>query len=273
MLDAVLLFREALYGSLIIAVTCAVLGVYVVLRRIVFVGAALAQVSSAGIALAYWLAGHGIATGLASHPEALSLAATLGSVMFFARTVRGPVPPDARIGVWYAVAAAAGILLIAKAAVGEAHDIFLQGNILGITTSDTVELLVVCIPVVIALFVFQKELLFTSFDPETARTLGYRVTLWDLAFYLVLGVVISVSMQFAGVLLVFNFLVLPAVTGLLLARTMGGTFLVSLGAALLAAVVGFALSIPFDLPTGPAMITVSGALVVLAWLVRKAQKQ
>ena len=80
MLEAVLLFRDALYGSLIIAVTCAVLGVYVVLRRIVFVGAALAQVSSAGIALAYWLAGHGIATGLASHPEALSLAATLGSV-------------------------------------------------------------------------------------------------------------------------------------------------------------------------------------------------
>jgi ABC-type Mn2+/Zn2+ transport system permease subunit len=125
----------------------------------------------------------------------------------------------------------------------------------------------------VALFVFQKELLFTSFDRETARTLGYRVNLWDLGFYLVLGVVISISMQFAGVLLVFNFLVLPAVTGLLLARGMGATFLISLGAGLLAAVVGFALSIPFDLPTGPAMIAVSGTLVVLAWLVRKAQRR
>ena len=141
MFDAVLLFRDALYGSIIIAVTCALLGVYVVLRRIVFVGAALAQISSAGIALAYWLAGHGIATALATHPEALSLAATLASVTFFAGAMRGPVPPDARIGVWYAVAAAAGILLIAKASVGEAHDIFLQGNILGITRADTVELL------------------------------------------------------------------------------------------------------------------------------------
>jgi ABC-type Mn2+/Zn2+ transport system permease subunit len=273
MFDAVLLFREALYGSLIIAVTCAMLGVYVVLRRIVFVGAALAQVSSAGIALAYWLAGHGVATALASHPEWLSLAATLGSVMFFARSSRGPVPPDARIGVWYAVAAAAGILLIAKAAVGEAHDIFLQGNILGITGSDTLELLVVCTPVLLAQFVFQKELLFTSFDRETARTLGYKVDLWDLGFYLVLGVVISISMQFAGVLLVFNFLVLPAVTGLLLARGMAGTFLISLGAALLAAVAGFALSIPFDLPTGPSMIAVSGALVVLAWMIRRLQRR
>lgn len=273
MLEAVLLFRDALYGSLIIAVTCGLLGVYVVLRRIVFVGAALAQISSAGIALAYWLAGHGIATALAQHPEALSLAATLASVAFFAGSLRGPIPPDARIGVWYAVAASAGILLIAKAAVGEAHDIFLQGNILGITRSDTIELLVASIPVVAGQFLFQKELLFTSFDRETARTLGYRVGIWDLSFYLVLGFVISISMQFAGVLLVFNFLVLPAVTGLLLARGMTGTFVISLIAAVVAAVVGFALSIPFDLPTGPTMIAVSGALVLLAWLVRRVQRR
>jgi ABC-type Mn2+/Zn2+ transport system permease subunit len=273
MFEAVLLFREALYGSLIIAVTCSLLGVYVVLRRIVFVGAALAQISSAGIALAYWLAGLGIATSLAQHPEALSLAATLTSVMFFAGVSRGPVPPDARIGVWYAVAAAAGILLIAKAAVGEAHDIFLQGNILGITRGDTVELLIASIPVVAGQFFFHKELLFTSFDRETARTLGYRVALWDLCFYLVLGFVISIAMQFAGVLLVFNFLVLPAVTGLLISHSMAGTFVVSTVAGLLAAVVGFALSIPFDLPTGPTMIAVSGALVVLAWLVRRMQKR
>jgi ABC-type Mn2+/Zn2+ transport system permease subunit len=273
MFDAVLLFRDALYGSLIIAVTCALLGVYVVLRRIVFVGAALAQISSAGIALAYWLAGNGVATALAQHPEALSLATTLASVAFFAGSLRGPIPPDARIGVWYAVAAAGGILLIAKAAVGEAHDIFLQGNILGITRADTLELLVASIPVVVALFFFQKELLFTSFDRETARTLGYRVGRWDLAFYLVLGLVISISMQFAGVLLVFNFLVLPAVTGLLLARGMAGTFIISLIAAIMAAVVGFSLSIPFDLPTGPTMIAVSGALVLLAWLVRRVQRR
>ena len=273
MLEAVLLFREALYGSLIIAVTCALLGVYVVLRRIVFVGAALAQISSAGIALAYWLAGMGIATALAQHPEALSLAITLASVAFFAGAVRGPVPPDARIGVWYAVAASAGILLIAKAASGEAHDIFLEGNILGITRSDTIELLVASVPVVFGQFLFHKELLFISFDRETARTLGYRVGAWDLSFYLVLGFVISISMQFAGVLLVFNFLVLPAVTGLLLARSMTGTFLYSLGAALIAAVAGFSLSIPFDLPTGPTMIAVSGVLVGLAWLVRRLQKR
>ena len=80
MIDAVLLFREALYGTLVIAVGCSVLGVYVVLRRIVFVGAALAEISSAGIGLALWLAGLGVLPGLAGHPLAVSLLVTMAGV-------------------------------------------------------------------------------------------------------------------------------------------------------------------------------------------------
>lgn len=273
MLETLLLFGDALLGALIIAVTGAVLGVYVVLRRIVFVGAALAQLSSAGIALSYWLAGQGFALVLTEHPEAVSLAVTLTAVTFFARGTRGPVPPDARIGVWYAVAAAAGILLIAKATVGEAHDIFLQGNILGITRADTIELAIAAVPVLGGQILFAKEFLFISFDRETARTQGYRVGLWDLGLYLTLGFVISIAMQFAGVLLVFNFLVLPAVTGLLLANGMAGVFAWSIGAAVLAALSGYMLSIPFDLPTGPAMIAMSGLIVLLAFGIRKAQRR
>src|SRR5215208_4534602 len=150
--STVLLFREALYGALVIALACSVLGVYVVLRRIVFVGAALAQLSSAGIALAMFLSGAGIATGLTGHPVAMALIVTLAGALFFGAEGggRGPVPPDATIGVTYAVAAAAGILLISKAASGEAHDIFLSGNILGITRADTYVLLAVTVPVLLA---------------------------------------------------------------------------------------------------------------------------
>jgi len=80
-------------------------------------------------------------------------------------------------------------------------------------------------------------------------------------------------MQFAGVMLVFNFLVLPAVTGLLLARSMAGIFTVSVVSAIMAAVVGFSLSVPFDLPSGPAIIAVSGALALLAWPARLMQRR
>ena len=273
MFETVLTFKEALYGALVIAVACSVLGVYVVLRRIVFVGAALAELSSAGIALALWLTGMGWALGIATHPVALSVVVTLLGVVFFAGAgARTRVPPDATIGVVYAVAAAIGILLISKAATGEAHDIFLQGNILGITRHDTLLLLAVSVPVLLVHIVFYKEFLFVSFDRETARTLGYNVQVWNLVLYLTLGLVIAFAMQFAGVILVFNFLVLPAVTGLFISRSMSGTFAWAVTSAIIAAIVGFALSVPFDLPSGPAIIAVSGAMALSAWLVRRIRR-
>lgn len=274
MFDAVLLFRESLYGTVVIALACSVLGVYVVLRRIVFVGAALAQLSSAGIALGLFLSGQGILLGLADQPIALSLLLTLAGVLFFGSgSGRGRIPPDATIGVTYAVAGAAGILLIAKAAHGEAHDIFLQGNILGITRADTLTLLATAIPVLLAHLVFYKEFLFVSFDRETARTLGFKVGFWNMFLYFTLGLVIAFAMQFAGVMLVFNFLVLPAVTGLLISRSMAGTFAVSILSGLVAAVVGFSLSVPWDLPSGPTIIAVSGGLAILAFVFRLMQRR
>lgn len=275
MLSTVLIFKEALYGALVIALACSILGVWVVLRRIVFVGAALAQLSSAGIALALLLGGMGIGGELTHHPVAVSLILTLGGAAFFAigHKERAGIPPDATIGVTYAVAAAFGILLIAKAKGGEAHDIFLQGNILGITSADVLVLLAVTVPVLVLHAVFYKEFLFVSFDRETARTLGYRVALWDQLLYFTFGIVIAYAMQFAGVLLVFNFLVLPAVTGILLARGMAGIFAVAALAGLVASVVGFALSVPLDLPSGPAIIAVSGIIAALSWIVRQFRAQ
>ena len=271
-LSTILLFKEALIGAMIIALACSVLGVYVVLRRIVFVGAALAQLSSAGIALGLFLYGLNVGGELTHHPVAMAVIVTIAGAVFFGLGGggRAGVPPDAVIGVTYAVAAAVGIILIAKAKTGEAHDIFLQGNILGITRADTAMLAAVAVPVLLAHFVFYKEFLFVSFDRETARTLGYNVRFWNLFLYFTLGIVIAYAMQFAGVMLVFNFLVLPAVTGLLLAQSMRAIFAVAVASALLAAVVGFSLSVPFDLPSGPTIIAVSGLLALTAWSARRA---
>ena len=274
MLSTILVFREALYGALVIALACSVLGVYVVLRRIVFVGAALAQLSSAGIGLALFLGGLGIGGVLTGHPVAVSLVVTMLGALFFGAGggSKSGVPPDATIGVTYAGAAASGILLVAKAKTGEAHDIFLQGNILGITHADTLVLLAVTVPVLLVHVVFYKEFLFVSFDRETARTMGYQVTRWNLLLYATLGLVIAFAMQFAGVMLVFNFLVLPAVTGLLIARSMGGIFTVAILSGLLASVVGFGLSVPFDLPSGPAIIACSAVMALGAWAVRSQKR-
>ena len=95
------------------------------------------------------------------------------------------------------------------------------------------------------------------------------MTGWNALLYFTLGLVIAFSMQFAGVMLVFNFLVLPAVTGLLLARSMSGIFAIAVGSAIIAAIVGFTLSVPFDLPSGPAIIAASGVIAAFAWLGRR----
>jgi zinc transport system permease protein len=267
MFDVIWLFREALFGTLLIALGCSVLGVYVVLRRIVFVGAALAQISSAGIALAIFLSSIGIGLGTLTGELGLSFLATVGGVVFFTVTgTRRRVPPDSALGLAYVVAGAVGVLLIAKAAGADVHDLFIQGNILGITTRDMLILLAVAVAVLVVHVMLYKEFLFVSYDPEMAETLGYSTRRWTFMLYMTIGIMIAVAMRSAGVLLVFNFLVTPAVTGLLLGKNMRGVFLWAVTSGLAAALSGFALSVPFDLPTGPAIIAVSGALAGAAWI-------
>jgi zinc transport system permease protein len=267
MFDVVWLFREALFGTLLIALGCSVLGVYVVLRRIVFVGAALAQISSAGIALAIFLGSAGLGLGTLTGELGLSFLATVGGVVFFTVTgTRRRVPPDSALGLSYVVAGAVGVLLIAKAAGADVHDLFIQGNILGITTRDLVILLLVAVAVLAIHMLLYKEFLFVSYDPEMAETLGYSTRRWTFMLYLTIGVMIAMAMRSAGVLLVFNFLVTPAVTGLLLGRNMRGVFVWAVVSGLVAALSGFVLSVPFDLPTGPAIIAVSGVLAGAAWM-------
>lgn len=267
MLDVVWLFREALFGTLLIALGCSVLGVYVVLRRIVFVGAALAQISSAGIALAIFLGSAGLGLGTLTGELGLSFLATVGGVVFFTVTgTRRRVPPDSALGLSYVVAGAVGVLLIAKAAGADVHDLFIQGNILGITTRDLVILLAVAVGVLAVHLLLYKEFLFVSYDPEMAETLGFSTRRWTFMLYLTIGIMIAVAMRSAGVLLVFNFLVTPAVTGLLMGRNMRGVFVWAVVSGLAAALSGFVLSVPFDLPTGPAIIAVSGVLAGVAWM-------
>jgi len=268
---------NVLAGTMIVAAICSYLGVFIVLRRAVFVGAALAQVSSLGVALALFAGGaleawKGVHLHIPPQPVALALTVAAAALMAVQhKEVR--LPRETIIGVAYAAASGIAILVVAVSTHAESEVLNLMfGNVLAIGTGEVLLLAGLAICVGLIHWVFYKEFLFVSFDRETARTLGYRVNLWNLVLYFTLGVVIASAMQFAGVLLVFNFLVLPAVTGLLMASTMGGTIAWAIGSAVVAVVVGFSLSVPFDLPSAPAMIAVSGVLALLAWVMRRARE-
>lgn len=248
--------QVALIAGLVVGVVCAYFGVHVVLRRIVFVGAALAQVSSAGVALA-------MLTNLNSSLVALLL--TMGGVAAFSAHSRDRrVAQENLIGVGYAVASALAVLFVAKSAQGESHLLdVLSGNVLTVDPTQLGWAAGLSITAVIVHLLFHKQFLFSAFDSDTAQAAGYRVAAWDLLFFVLLGTVVALSIRLAGTLLVFGFLVLPALTGLALSRHLTRIYLIAIASATAATVGGLYASFVWDLPSGPAIVACSLVLLLL----------
>jgi len=236
------------------------MGVHVVLRRIIFVGAALAQISSAGVGLAL-LGGF--------NPSVTALVLTLGGVCAF--SVQSREHRAARenlIGVGYAVASALAVLFVAKSAQGEGHLLdVLSGNILTVEPSQLRWASGICILAVMFHMLFHKQLLYSAFDADTAQTSGFKVSLWDLLFFTILGVVVALGIRLAGTLLVFGFLVLPAITGLMLSRHLGHIYLIAIATAMISTTIGLYASLCMDLPTGPAIVACCFVLMVVASII------
>lgn len=257
--------RTALLGTSAIGIACAYLGVYVVLRRIVFVGATLAQISSAGIAL-------GILSGWS--PNALSLGLTFLAVLFFAHPRFGRRwPQDAVLGILFTASGAAAILLVAHTARGNEEVVnLLQGNLLAMTAGEARWLAAAFGGILAVHLAFQKEFLYLSFDPAMAATQGYRAGLWNLGFYALLGLAIALAIKAIGVLLMFAFLVMPASAGLIATRRLGGAFAVAMGSAALAVFVGIWLSYRWDFPSAPMIVAVMAGLLAVSGLARVGRR-
>jgi ABC-type Mn2+/Zn2+ transport system permease subunit len=251
--------RRALVAGLAVGAACAYLGVYVVLRRIVFVGVALSEISSAGVALSFLI---GLAPMLGS--VALML---MGVGLFSVRWAPRKVRQDAFIGVGYVVASAMAILLIAKSPQGEGHLLdLLFGNILTVTPADVLATILALAGVLLFHGLFAKELLFVSFDPDTAQAAGYRARLWETLLYVTIGLAIAFSIHAVGVLLTFASLVLPAVTALLVTRRMNRVWPVSVLAGVVPVPLGLYVSFVRDLPSAATIVATGFVLLAAAGL-------
>jgi ABC-type Mn2+/Zn2+ transport system permease subunit len=270
-LQPTFLLRDALIASVLVGFACPLVGVYFVLRRMIFLGVALPQVSAAGIAcsfLAYKLVvGPHEQLDVSEHVLAIigSFAFTLfATVVLAALERRGRPTVEARIGTTYAVAAAATILFLAKDPHGDAQMVnLLKGDILATTRESLWWMTAVFALVAVALLAFRKELLLVSFDRDLAVVFGKRAGLWDLVLYLLIGIVISLGVMTAGPMATFGFLVVPPVTVRMVARSM---LAFSLGSALLGAATafgGFYAAYRFDLPLGPAEVGLASAVLVV----------
>jgi ABC-type Mn2+/Zn2+ transport system permease subunit len=260
--------QNVLAGTILVAAICSYLGVFIVLRRAVFVGAALAQVSSLGVAVALFLGGMAGHAHLPAQPFALALtvlAATLLAVQYRERRL----PRETSVGVIYAGAGAVAILLVAVSSHGESEVLnLLFGNVLTITFTDVVGLATLALLVGLAHGLFYKEFLFVSFDPDMATALGVRARLWNVALFLTIGVTISLAIRAAGALVVFNFLVLPAATALMLGCGLRATFVVAMAVGILSAVAGISISYVADWPSGPTIVAVNTVVLMMIFGVR-----
>ena len=237
------------------------LGLHVVQRGIIFIDIAMAQMASLGICLAVLF--H---LDLESWTTfGIALAFTLiGAAIFSATGKRASqIPQEAVIGICYVVAAAAAVLLLSRAAEGDEEiKNMLVGNILLVTPREVWERFALFAAVGVFHFAFRKNFLLVSFDRDGAYEKGLRVRWWDFLFYAVFGLVVTSFVRIAGVLLVFTYLIVPAVCGVTLARRIGSRLLIGWIIALIGGVAGLFLSYWWDLPSGAAIVCTFGALLI-----------
>ncbi len=271
------LFRNAVLGGWIVCVLCAVLGVYVALRRMVLLGVALPQAGAAGIALVFLVTHHVHGEGGSAHWVALagSLAATFTALALLVIGSRGSrTPVEWRIGGLFAVASATTLLTVALNPTGDLEmTSLLRGELLAISDRDLAVLSVVAALVLSVFALFRREILLVSFDAEFARTIGRNPARYDALLYLLLGVGISVGVMTAGPMVVFAFLVLPALAALRLTTHLAMTFLVAAAIATLCSLGGFELSYRADLPAGPVYVLLAAAVWVIAGATARARRR
>src|SRR6266513_2623092 len=238
------------------------LGLHVVQRGIIFIDIAMAQMASLGICIAVlfhldlqsWLT-FAIALGLTF----------LGAAIFSVTGKRtSQIPQEAVIGIAYVVAAAAAVLLLSRAAEGDEQiKQMLVGNILLVTPLEVWKCFALFAAVGLLHFVLRKNFLLVSFDRNRAYEKGLRVRWWDFLFYASFGLVVTIFVRIAGVLLVFSYLIVPAVCGINLARGTRARLLLGWIVATLGGIGGLFWSFYSDLPSGAAIVCTFGILLIL----------
>jgi manganese/iron transport system permease protein len=255
-----MIFIRALVASALVGVVCAVVGTYVVLRGIAFIGDAIAHAGFPGVVAAYML---GIPFYIGAAIAAVSTALAIGWV-----TNRAGIRQDTAIGVLFAGTFALGVFMF-SAIKGYVADLFgfLLGNVLAIGTADLVALLVLGTGVVLVVALLWKELLYATFDPLGAAASGIKVDRLEYLFLALVALTIVVSLQAVGIILVVAMLITPAATAQLLTVRFTRLMVTAALIGILSSVVGLYLSYWLDVASGATIVLVQTAafLFVLAF--------
>jgi zinc transport system permease protein len=275
-----LIWRDAMIVSVLAAAMCSFVGVFIVLKRVVFVSAALSSMSGVGVAVSFWLAS---LLGIAPHaapfwldPRLYALGfAVLGALLFSFNLGHRRISGESAIGLGYIIASALVIVVLNSPRVAqEAHEIndLLYGNSVTVSTQTLWVTVATFLVVAVIHRVFHKEFVFVTFDLEMARTLGYRTRLWSIGLFLTFALAVSEATQAIGALPVFAFMVIPPAAALLLASRLWSVFALSVGIGAFSAAAGYYVSFVWPMPTGATMVVLA-ALWMVPGLLRLALRR
>jgi len=241
--------QRGLVAAILVGVVCAVMGAFVVLRGLAFIGDAVSHAAFPGLVIAFLL---GIPLYLGGAVAAIATALAIGWV-----SRRGGLRFDTAVGVLFAGMFALGIVLFSTID-DYVADLFsyLLGNVLGITFADIVQVTVLGAIVLAVVVVLRKEFLYASFDPTGAAASGLPVEWLDYLLLGLIGVTIVVSIQTVGIVMVVAMLVTPAATAQMLVDRFWDLVRIAIGVAVFAAVVGLYVSYYVNVASGASIVLV-----------------
>jgi zinc/manganese transport system permease protein len=257
-------------ASLILTGIHAYLGVHVVERGVIFVDLSLAQIAALGATIAILLPfTGGDAHGPWVYWTSLLFTFVGAAVFSTIRSRKARIPQEAIIGISYAVASGATILAMSHAtSEGEHLKDMLVGNILAVSWPQVGKTALLYLAVGLFHYVFRRQFLAISLHHGQDEVHGLNTRLWDFLFYASFGFVVTSSVQIAGVLLVFCYLIVPSVAAMLYADRIGPRLAIGWSMGTIVSALGIYLSVKLDLPTGAAMVCTFGLVLILMALVR-----
>jgi len=258
---------QAFAAAVITGLLLSYLGVHVVGRGIVFVDLALGQISSLGVAFAVF-----IGTGLTSIPLIFTLGGAL--LMSFINIRDKRLKQEAIIGILYAFTSALTVLLISKTPHGDS-DIqeVLFGNILSVSW-DKIRAMGIVFGIIgiIQLIFFKKFFSLTqSFESGENHRVGI-FNIWNFLFYISIGLAIVFAVQINGVIPVFSFLIVPAVSAIMLSKNNTAIFIISAVISVIGSFLGLSFSFHYDFPAGSSIVAVLGIIFILSTIIKLVQK-
>jgi zinc transport system permease protein len=250
--------RNALLAVLLASIACGIIGVYVVVKRMVFISGGIAHASFGGVGLGYFL---GVNPIWGIIPFSILSALVMGLV-----SKRTRIPEDTAVGILWALGMSLGIVFIGLSP-GYAPDLFsyLFGNILTVTSVDLIIMLILDLVIIMVVFLFYKEFLALSFDDEFATVVGVSTVKLYFLLLCLIALTIVVLMKVVGLIMIIALLTIPAAISKQYTSNLKKMIFISILLSAIFGLGGLWLSYQLNLASGATIVIVSGIGFILSW--------